>query len=44
VVDHVPEASLKAQCIIGDDQPVTLLFVIEDYLDHLDHHVADILS
>jgi hypothetical protein len=44
VVDHVPEAALDSECIIGDDQPVTLLFVIEDYLDHLDHHVSDILS
>jgi hypothetical protein len=44
VVDHVPEEALNAQCIIGDDQPVTLRVVIEDYLDHLEHHVSDILS
>lgn len=43
VVDHVPEPALSAQCTIGDDQPVTLRFIIEDYLDHLDHHVSDIL-
>jgi hypothetical protein len=44
IVDHVPEQALLAQCTIGDDQPVTLRFIIEDYLDHLDHHVSDILS
>ena len=43
VVDNVPDQALTAQCIIGDDQPVTLRFIIEDYLDHLEHHVSDIL-
>jgi hypothetical protein len=43
VVDHVPEKALTAQCTIGDDKPVTLKFIIEDYLDHLEHHVGDIL-
>lgn len=42
VVERVPEEKLSAECRIGDAKPVTLKFVIEDYLDHLDQHVADI--
>lgn len=42
VVVRIPEDKLSAECRIGDDAPVTLRFIIEDYLDHLDHHVADI--
>ena len=44
VVDHIPEDKLAAQCTIGEDKPVTLKFVIEDYLDHLDSHVSEIIS
>ncbi len=42
VVRQVPEDRLDAQCRIGADQPVTLRFVIEDYLHHMDGHVAEI--
>jgi hypothetical protein len=42
VVDRIPEEKLGAECRIGGGDPVTLKFVIEDYLDHLDEHVADI--
>lgn len=44
VVERIPEGKLFSQCTIGDDAAVTLKFLIEDYLDHLDHHVADIVK
>lgn len=42
LVERIPEAALPAACRIGDSAPVTLRFLIEDYLDHLDHHVSQI--
>ena len=44
VVARVPESALEEPCRIGDDQPVTLRFVITDYLRHLDHHVEQITA
>jgi hypothetical protein len=43
VVDRIPEDRLAAQCRVGDDAPVNLGFLIQDYLDHLDHHVRQIV-
>ncbi len=42
IVARIGEASLQAPCMIGDDPAVPLRFVIEDYLRHMDHHVAQI--
>jgi hypothetical protein len=33
---------LAAPCTVGADAAVSLRFLIEDYLRHLDHHVAQI--
>ena len=38
VVDRIPEERLEAPCVIGDDEPVTLRFVIEDYIRHQELH------
>ncbi|MGD0890752.1 MAG: DinB family protein [Terracidiphilus sp.] len=38
VVDRIPEGRLEANCIVGDDAPVTLRFLIEDYLAHQRWH------
>jgi len=38
VVDCIPEERLDATCIVGDDAPVTLSFLIEDYLVHQRWH------
>ena len=32
VVDRIPEERLESNCVVGDDAPVTLRFLIEDYL------------
>jgi hypothetical protein len=42
VVDHIASDRLEATCIIGDGQPVTLRFLIEDYVAHQNWHLAQI--
>lgn len=42
LVEGIPESSLNAECRIGNGEHVTLKFLIEDYLDHLEHHVKQI--
>ena len=40
VVDNIPEDRLEASCVVGDNAPVTLRFLIEDYLAHQRWHLA----
>jgi hypothetical protein len=42
VVDHVPEERLDAICKIGENTPVTLRFVIEDYFRHQRGHLLQL--
>lgn len=42
VVWQIPEDKLTAECRIGSDQPVTLRYVIEDYLHHMEEHITEI--
>ena len=42
VIERVPAAKLETPCTIGDDEPVTLEYVMKDYLAHLKHHLAQI--
>ena len=44
VVDRIPEERLEASCVIGAEAPVTLRFVIEDYLRHQRGHLAQLTS
>ena len=37
-VDRIPEERLDSSCVVGDDAPVTLRFLIEDYLSHQKGH------
>ena len=39
----VPNECLSRTISIGGNQPVTLGFVIDDYLRHLQHHLDQIL-
>jgi hypothetical protein len=41
-VDHVPEERLDAICTIGENTPVTLRFVIEDYFRHQRWHLQQL--
>jgi hypothetical protein len=42
VIAKLPADKLEAQCRIGEDAPVTLRFLAEDYLTHLLHHLGQI--
>jgi hypothetical protein len=44
VIDSLPREALSNRCNIGKENPVTLEFVIEDYLRHLTHHTTQILA
>lgn len=41
-VDLVPAGAWGHQCAIGGDEPVTLEFLVADYLRHMRHHLAQI--
>ena len=40
VIRRIPADRLDAACTIGAGPPVTLGFLVEDYLRHLRHHLA----
>jgi hypothetical protein len=42
VIAHIPDDRLDVICAIGSDPPVTLLFVAQDYVRHLRHHLEQI--
>lgn len=44
VVDRVPEERLDAECTIDGEPPVTLRFLIEDYIAHQQHHLRQITA
>ena len=44
LVERIPEEHLAAECKIGYSAPVTLGFLIDDYVLHMQHHVDHILS
>lgn len=41
-VDRIPEERLEASCVVGDDKPVTLRFLIEDYVRHQQWHLKQL--
>jgi hypothetical protein len=40
--EAVPESAWSRTCTIGDSEPVTLKFVVDDYVDHMTHHLRHI--
>jgi len=44
LIEKVPTQYETSLCNIGKDEPVTLKFVVEDYIRHLQHHLDDILK
>ncbi len=44
LVARIPEDRLATRCRIGESVPVTLGFVIEDYIAHMQHHLDHILG
>ncbi|WP_235213860.1 hypothetical protein [Lysinibacillus fusiformis] len=39
VLENLSEQALSRPCEMGQQQKVTLKWLIQDYLDHLEHHV-----
>jgi hypothetical protein len=43
VASRIPPERLSTTCVIGDQEPVTLEFLVQDYVRHLEHHLSQIL-
>jgi hypothetical protein len=43
-IRRIPQAALGVRCRIGRNEPVTLGFLVEDYLVHLQHHLKQIVQ
>lgn len=39
LIENIPENRLETLCFIGTDPAVTLRFLIEDYILHMQHHI-----
>ena len=44
IMRHMPESALSCPVAIGESAPVPLSEVISSYVDHLEHHLAQILG
>jgi hypothetical protein len=44
IIDRIPEEALDNPCNIGKETPVTLGFVIQDYLRHLNMHLEQLIG
>ena len=43
LVDSIPESRLESECFIGSASPVTLGFLVDDYILHMQHHLDQLL-
>lgn len=43
IIANIPEGEINTLCDIGKGEPVTLEFVVKDYLRHLQHHLAQLI-
>jgi hypothetical protein len=44
IVDRIPQDKLETPCVVGKDQPVTLRFLIEDYITHQQWHLKQLTA
>lgn len=44
VVKRIQEDRMEAACVVGAGQPVTLRFLIDDYLVHMQHHLDHLIG
>ena len=42
VIEQIPDAQLSVPCVIESNSPVTLEFLVTDYVVHLRHHLAQV--
>jgi hypothetical protein len=43
VIGQIPEERLATECFVGSGDPVTLGFLIDDYILHMQHHLDHVL-
>jgi hypothetical protein len=43
-IQNIPDARLEVPCRVGTNKQVTLRFLVEDYMVHLQHHLDQMLS
>jgi hypothetical protein len=43
LIERIAEPQLETQCLIGTNEPVTLRFLIDDYILHMQHHIDQLL-
>jgi hypothetical protein len=43
LVENIADEKLSTPCFLSSDPPVTLGFVIEDYVMHMQHHIDQLL-
>jgi DinB superfamily len=44
VIRRIPDGALDTPCVVGGGKPVTLRFLIEDYVVHMQHHLDHLLG
>lgn len=44
IASHIPEKNLLRTCVMKNGQPVSLAFLVEDYLVHLQHHIKQLMQ
>ena len=44
LIKQIPEEKLERVCIVGQNKKVTLLFLITDYIEHMEHHLKQIVN
>ncbi len=44
VIKRIPEESLSRKCKTNEPEPVTLQWLIEDYVVHQEHHLRQIVE
>ena len=44
LIRRIPDDRMTRSCVIGEKQSLTLQFVIEDYILHMQHHLDHILK
>lgn len=44
VIKHIDSSKLGVICKIGNYGPQTFSFIIKDYIDHIEHHLAQIMQ
>jgi DinB superfamily len=43
LIHRIPDSRLETKCLISTNRPVTLGFLIEDYILHMQHHIDQLL-